>query len=190
MESKIEFRDRYRALRDDTRPEDRQRWSRQICDHLAAFCVSRRIRHIGVFSPVGSEVDLWPLVQGHPDWTFFFPRVSSTHPPRLVWGPEPLEVGLFRILEPIHAQHFMPPVQLLVTPGLAFDHGGYRVGYGGGFYDAVIARLNDDVITLGAGFEMQFCPRVPAEPRDLPVDGLMTEEGLKWFRSDEDSGDR
>jgi len=186
MESKVEFRDRYRTLRDSALLEDRERWSRRICEHLTAFCVSRRIRHVGVFSAVGSEIDLGPLVEGHPDWTFFYPRVSSTHPPRLVWGPEPLELGLFGIMEPIHAQHFMPPVQLLVVPGLAFDRAGYRVGYGGGFYDAVIERLNDDVITLGAGFELQLCRRVPASPRDLPVDGLMTEGGLNWFRTDED----
>jgi len=186
MTSKAEFRDRFRALRDGTSPEDRERWSRQICEQLTAFCVSRRIRHVGVFYPVGSEIDLRPLVEAHPDWTFFFPRISSTHPPRLVWGPEPLEVGLFGIQEPIHAQHFMPPVQLLVVPGLAFDQEGYRVGYGGGFYDAVIERLKDGVITLGVGFDLQFCPHVPAEPRDLSVDGLMTERGLNWFRSSED----
>jgi len=185
METKAEFRKHFKALREGASPEDRARWSKQICDHIAAFCVSRRIRHLGVFWPLGSEVDLRPLIQGHPDWTFFFPRISSTHPPRLIWGGEPLEPGLFGLQEPTHAQHFMPPVQLLIVPGLAFDGAGFRLGYGKGFYDAVIGRLKEDVITLGAAFALQTCPRVPIDPRDLPVDGLITEEGLAWFDPEE-----
>ena len=141
METKSEFRAHFRALRDGALAEDRAAWSDQICTRLAAFCLSRRIRRIGAFWPLGSEIDLRPLIQGHPDWVFVFPRISSTNPPRLIWGPEPLEKGLFGLMEPTHAQHFLPPVQLLLVPGLAFDALGFRLGYGKGFYDALLGRF-------------------------------------------------
>ena len=181
METKLELRDRFKRLRNAAAAADRQAWSQRICERLTSFCVSRRMRRIGAFWPLGSEIDLRPFVQGHPDWTFFFPRVASTHPPRLIWGPEPLEPGIFGLMEPIHAQHFMPPVQLLLVPGLVFDEEGYRIGYGGGFYDALLERLNADILTLGAAFQLQRCPRLPYSPQDLPVHGLMTEQGLTWF---------
>jgi len=183
METKSEFRAHFRALRDGTLADDRAAWSEQICARLAAFCLSRRIRRIGAFWPLGSEIDLRPLIQGHPDWVFVFPRISSTNPPRLIWGPEPLEKGLFGLMEPIHAQHFLPPVQLLLVPGLAFDAQGFRLGYGKGFYDALLGRLPEDVITLGVGFNLQQTPRLPISPQDLPVQGLMTEAGLAWYVS-------
>jgi 5-formyltetrahydrofolate cyclo-ligase len=144
--------------------------------------VSRRVRRIGVFWPLGSEIDLREFIHGHPEWTFVFPRVASTHPPRLIWGPEPLEPGLFGLMEPIHAQHFMPPAQLLVVPGLVFDDEGYRIGYGGGFYDALLERLSPDIITLGAAFQLQRTERLPYSPQDMPVQGIVTEQGLTWFQ--------
>ena len=182
METKKELRERYKKLRNETSPEDRTAWSAKVCEHLTSFCVSRRIRRIGVFWPLGSEIDLRPLVNGHPDWIFVFPRVSSTQPPRLIWGPEPLEPGIFGLMEPVHAQHFIPPVQLLVVPGLVYDDEGYRIGYGGGFYDALLERLPDEIITLGAAFHIQQTNRLPNSPQDLPVQGFVTEKGLTWFQ--------
>ena len=180
------LRKAFKAMRNGLAPEDRAAWSERICAHFTAFCVSRRIRRIGVFWPLGSEIDLRPFVHGHPEWTFFFPRVASTQPPRLVWGPEPLEPGVFGLMEPVHAQHFTPPVQLLVVPGLAFDDEGYRIGYGGGFYDALLDRLSPEILTIGAAFQCQRTGRIPCSPQDLPVQGVITEEGLAWFRRDEE----
>ena len=181
METKLELRARFKRLRNDTTPEDRQAWSSRICEHLTSFCVSRRIRRVGAFWPLGSEIDLRSLVHERPEWIFFFPRVSSTHPPRLIWGPEPLAPGVFGLMEPVHAQHFLPPVQLLVIPGLVFDEDGYRIGYGGGFYDALLERLSPDIITLGAAFQLQRFHHLPCSPQDMPVQGLVTERGLTWF---------
>lgn len=181
METKLDLRDRFKRLRNETTPEDLQIWSNSICGHLSSFCVSRRIHRVGVFWPLGSEIDLRSFIHGHPEWTFFFPRVASTHPPRLIWGPEPLEPGVFGLMEPVHAQHFMPPVQLLMVPGLVFDDEGYRIGYGGGFYDAMLGRLSPEVITLGAAFHLQRFHHLPYSPQDMPVQGLVTENGLTWF---------
>jgi len=73
-------------------------------------------------------------------------------------------------------------VQLLLVPGLAFAADGHRLGYGKGFYDAVLAALGPDVEVLGVGFELQRCDRVPAGPLDRPVMGLASEGGISWVR--------
>jgi 5-formyltetrahydrofolate cyclo-ligase len=93
-----------------------------------------------------------------------------------------LEPGLFGLKEPVVAQHFMPPVHILLVPGLVFDYAGYRIGYGGGFYDALLDRLSDEIITLGVAFSVQCTPAVPVDPLDQPVSGLVTENGIQWTK--------
>lgn len=188
VEEKTELRPRFRRLRESLDPAAHAEASAAIRRCLEAFCVSRRIRRIGAFWPLGSEVDLRPLFEKKKDWLWYFPRVVSTDPPRLAWGTEPLQPGLWGLQEPVLSQHFTPPVDLLLVPGLAFDEEGYRLGYGNGFYAALLDHLDDRMTILGLGFDCLRIPRLPREPRDLPVQGVMTESGLSWFgAADDDS---
>ncbi len=179
METKAEFRAHLKARRDGLPQEFRDAWSQSICQHLERLCRDRRFTRIGAFWPFGSELDLRPAAATHPDWLWFFPRVASTQPPRLVWGTEPLEKGHWGLMEPVFAQHFIPPVQLLLVPGLAFDDDGHRMGYGRGFYDALLAKLPEELLTMGVGFEFQMHLPVPVEPHDWPVQALLSERGLR-----------
>ena len=185
METKAEFRAHLKARRDAMPAAARAAASLAICGHLDRFCRDRRFTRIGAFWPFGSEIDLRPAVTGHPGWLWFFPRVASTRPPRLVWGTEPLEKGQWGLMEPAFAQHFLPPVQLLLVPGLVFDDDGQRMGCGRGFYDALLAQLPEDILTVGVGFEAQMHLPVPIEPHDWPVMGLLSERGLRFLRTED-----
>ena len=185
MQTKAEFRDHLKARRDALPADARATWSASICARLDRLCRDRHITRIGAFWPFGTEIDLRPAVASHPDWLWFFPRVTSTHPPRLAWGTEPLEKGQWGLMEPTLTQHFMPPVQLLLVPGLAFDDEGYRMGYGRGFYDALLVRMPDEVLTVGVGFEAQMHLPVPVEPHDWPVQALLSEAGLRFLETRE-----
>lgn len=178
MESKGELRKRFKALRDGCPAGQRAAGSQRICALLAAFCADRGIRRVGAFGRFGSEVDLGAL--DRTGLSLFFPRVAGLDPPRLAWGPGPLEPGTWGLLEPVAAPHALPPVELLLVPGLAFAADGHRLGYGRGFYDAVLAALPEAVITLAVGFELQRCERLPAGPLDRMVQGLATEAGIAW----------
>jgi 5-formyltetrahydrofolate cyclo-ligase len=183
MPTKPELRNRFQSLRDGSSPQDRSAWSGTICAHLAEFIAERRLPRVGAFAPFRSEVDLRPLLEARPETVFFFPRVTSRNPPRLAWGQPPLVPGTWGLLEPAAALHALPPVDLLLVPGLAFAADGHRLGYGKGFYDAVLAALPEAVITLGVGFGLQRCQDLPAGDGDRPVQGLVTEAGLVWFRT-------
>ncbi len=183
MEEKSELRRHFRRLRQALAPDLRLRHDARICELVADFAHRKGMHRLGVFSAIRHEVELQGLVRSHPEWLFFYPRIASTSPPRLVWGTEPLEPGPFGIQEPVFAQHFVPPVQLLLVPGLAFDEAGFRLGYGGGYYDALLDHLQDDVLTLGVGYGLQRTHDLPRSPHDIPVDGLVTEMGITWFAS-------
>ena len=184
MDAKVELRREMRALRDAIPPAEHLMKSAAIRARLLKLCIDRHLTRIGLFAAFRSEPDLMPVLEARTDWLWFFPRVITDQPPRLAWGTEPLEPGRFGILEPSFAQNLLPPVQLLLVPCLAFDPDGYRLGYGGGFYDALIERLPDDVLTLAVAFGCQETSDLPREPRDLPVQGVLTEWGLRWFDGD------
>lgn len=185
MDTKAEFRAHLKARRDALPTASREAWSQAICGHLDHLCRSRRLTRIGAFWPFGSEIDLRPAVVAHPDGLWFFPRVASTQPPRLAWGTEPLEKGQWGLMEPALAQHVLPPVQVLLVPGLAFDENGYRMGYGRGFYDALLAKLSDEIFTIGVGFDAQMHLPVSVEPHDWPVQALLSERGLRVLDADD-----
>jgi 5-formyltetrahydrofolate cyclo-ligase len=183
LAGKAELRRRFQALRDASDPADRAAWSGRICGHIAALCAGRGYRAVGAFAPFRSEVDLRPLGSADPGLAFYFPKVARRDPPTLAWGGPPLVAGTWGLLEPAETPHALPPVQLLLVPGLAFAADGHRLGYGRGFYDATLAALAGEVVTLAVGFDLQRCDRLPASPVDRPVQGLVTEVGITWFRT-------
>jgi 5-formyltetrahydrofolate cyclo-ligase len=185
MVTKSEYRAQLKARRDALPEASRAAWSAAVATQLEQLCRSRRVTRIGAFWPLGSELDLRPAISAHPDWLWFFPRVASTVPPRLAWGTEPLEPGPWGLMEPALAQHFLPPVQLLLVPALAFDDDGHRLGYGRGFYDALLTRLPEEVLTVGVGFEAQMHLPVPVEPHDWPVQGLLSERGFRRLKTED-----
>jgi 5-formyltetrahydrofolate cyclo-ligase len=65
-------------------------------------------------------------------------------------------------------------VDLVVVPGLAFDHSGWRIGYGGGHYDRLLAACRPDSVRVALAFEWQILDSVPHGPSDRRVDWLLT----------------
>ena len=83
--------------------------------------------------------------------------------------------GSFGILEPADAQAADDPTALVMLPGLAFDRAGYRLGYGGGFYDRFLAKEPQHP-TVALCFGFQRFDRLPAEPHDVPADAVIASD--------------
>ncbi len=89
-----------------------------------------------------------------------------------------LTTNRFGILEPAaDAAEISPDIVLI--PCVAFDRRGYRIGYGGGYYDATLAHLRaqGSVLAVGIAFGFQEVPAIPAEPQDARMDVIITESG-------------
>jgi 5,10-methenyltetrahydrofolate synthetase len=87
----------------------------------------------------------------------------------------------YGILEP--KAEFIRPVSIeeintIIVPGVAFDEQGYRIGYGGGYYDRLLQNLPYGCSTIGLAFEMQMINSVPREAHDVRVDMIVTEERI------------
>jgi 5-formyltetrahydrofolate cyclo-ligase len=98
---------------------------------------------------------------------------------------EPLSPGIWGIREPAPEAAEVEPDVLLV-PLLAFDRAGYRLGYGGGYYDRTIAQLRarKPVIAVGLAFAALEVSAVPATPRDARLDLVLTEREVIDLRGD------
>lgn len=97
---------------------------------------------------------------------------------------EELKINNFGILEPnpkLHPQIDIDQIDLVLTPGVAFDLHGYRVGYGGGFYDRFFSEIKKAIPKVGIAFELQVVNTLEPEIHDLPVTHLITESGLRSF---------
>lgn len=95
------------------------------------------------------------------------------------WHPDiAMEDGAFGARIPVQPEWMEPDT--LIVPLLAFDRAGYRLGYGGGFYDRTLERLRAMRPTRAVGFAFagQEVAAVPREATDQPLDAMVTERGL------------
>jgi 5-formyltetrahydrofolate cyclo-ligase len=93
--------------------------------------------------------------------------------------------GMFGILEPRPELRSIPERQvtpgtldIIIIPGVAFDHRGNRLGYGKGYYDEFLQRFGGNPTKLAVCFECQLFPHVPALPHDVRMDWILTENQL------------
>ena len=97
------------------------------------------------------------------------------------WYPGcPMEEDAYGIPKPKDTEVIVPT--LLFVPCVGYAAGGYRLGYGGGFYDRTLATLEPRPVTVGLGYAHGFVPWLEAEPHDVPLDAMLTEDGLHWQR--------
>lgn len=145
------------------------------------------------FWPLGDEIDMRPvLARLHGlGWTCGLPVTGKWNTPLtfLQWAPgDPMVEGKFGVMTPRSGQPLVEP-DLLLVPLLAFDRRGYRLGYGGGFYDRTLERLNGikPVLAVGAAFAAQEVRTVPTHGGDIPLDWLITErEAIRICRASHD----
>ncbi|MBO8128782.1 MAG: 5-formyltetrahydrofolate cyclo-ligase [Peptococcaceae bacterium] len=93
--------------------------------------------------------------------------------------PGPMVEGAYGIPEPAEGNYapvHVKDIDCLLLPGVAFDPDGYRLGYGGGYYDRFLRDVRRDAALIGLAYEFQICPGVYADSHDMPVDIIVTEK--------------
>lgn len=168
---------------------DRHQRSVHLQEVLRVWLVSRFENSIGAYWPIKGEFDALPALfrwtEAEPERRIGLPVVDrETKQLRFhVWYPGcPMEEDAFGILKPKDTEEFHP--ELLLVPCVGYGPGGLRLGYGGGFYDRTLASLDPMPFTAGLGFSHGFIPWLQGEPHDVPLDTMLTEDGLAWSRED------
>jgi 5-formyltetrahydrofolate cyclo-ligase len=139
---------------------------------------------VSAFFPYKSEIDTRPLLGklAGDGWTTCLPIVIALGEPLIFrrWLPgAPTQPGVWGIPRPPDDAPLLVPDVLLV-PLMAFDRKGYRLGYGGGFYDRTLELLRraKPITAVGVAYGAQEVDSVPHDAHDQPLDFVITEREI------------
>jgi 5-formyltetrahydrofolate cyclo-ligase len=188
-QSKSDVRACVLGRRDALAPAARRRLSADITARILSMPAWREAQTILAYSSFGSEFATSAFIGAvlESGRTLVLPRVNRESRRldlfRVADPQRQLVAGSWGIAEPdplVCAPVNPAAVHLVLAPGVAFDRRGARIGYGGGYYD----RLFEACFALGRRprllaptFACQIVDAVPAEPHDVPVDHVVTEDG-------------
>ncbi len=105
-------------------------------------------------------------------------RVHKTLQFHAWWPGCPMEDDAYNIPKPKDTEVVMPT--LLLVPCLGFGPRGYRLGYGGGFYDRTLAAISPKPFTVGLGYANGYVNSLAPEPHDVALDAILTDHGQMW----------
>lgn len=185
-ERKRELRHSLRARRRSLDPAQRTEASRAATWHALAALPWRERRQVALFWPLADEIDTLPLLHAL-HWLgaeVLLPRMQGRGRPLLFhrWSPElELVAGPFQVREPPPGMLPLSP-ELVLSPLLAFDAGGNRLGYGAGFYDMTFAAMAAGgamPTRCGFCFAGQEVDEVPADANDVRLEMVVTEAGCR-----------
>ncbi len=136
------------------------------------------------FWPIRTEIDVRPLLDALPSRGAVLALATTTAKARrLVFrqymGGFPSARDVWDIPVPPEGAPELEP-DIVLVPGLAFDAGGHRLGYGAGNYDRTLTalRASGQVIAVGVAYAEQVIERLPIEDHDAPLDWIITPEGV------------
>lgn len=180
---RLDLRERRTALSGD----DQAAAAMAVMARLARLPLLREVSIISGYRAVRGEIDIDAalILLCESGRTITVPRVVGDHLEFLRWDPDgEATTGSFGIQEPVAGDPV--PLQshdVVLAPLVAFDEQGNRLGQGGGFYDRALAATDSSrPIVIGVAHSLQRVDLVPAEPWDVPLDAVVTEDGVVEFR--------
>ncbi|MEA5498621.1 5-formyltetrahydrofolate cyclo-ligase [Limnoraphis robusta Tam1] len=166
--------------------EDWREKSDRICSHLQASPLFEQAKTVLAYVSFRQEPDLSRLFaetskEGKKIWGF--PRCVEKSLIWHQWKPgELLQTGAYGIWEPHADLPIISPfeVDLILVPSVACDQRGYRLGYGGGYYDRMLSSAEWQLTpTIAILFDYAYLTELPIDDWDQPLQGICTEEGLR-----------
>lgn len=152
--------------------------------HLTALLLPLTAQTLAFCAPVRGEFDARPLAARliGCGWRAAMPVVAEVDAPMRfhAWTPSSeMIVDRYGIPIPRNTDLLVPDIVLL--PLLAFDPQGFRLGYGGGYFDRTLAAMVPRPQAIGVGFELGRVADIRPQPHDMPLTAVVTEQGVLHF---------
>ncbi|MCC5639550.1 5-formyltetrahydrofolate cyclo-ligase [Nostoc sp. CHAB 5844] len=152
--------------------------SDRICTQLQASILSTQTKTILAYFSFRQEPDLSPLF-ADTKYQWGFPRCVGNSLSWHIWtSADSVQINSYGISEPHPDAPTIDPseVDLILVPSVACDRQGYRLGYGGGYYDRLLSSPEwANKPTVGILFDFAFLPQLPTEKWDKPLQAISTE---------------
>lgn len=157
--------------------------SEVICRSLISSELFREAKIISLYSPIKREVrteNIFTAAKSEGKKVGF--PVSNSDNTEITYyevgDMSELFKGTYGIMEPSTDTKKMikaSDIDLIIIPGVAFDERGFRIGYGGGYFDRLLEKDNVKAITTALAFDAQMVPRIPEESHDMRINFIFTE---------------
>ena len=175
------------ARRQAMRQHERRRLQPLILDLVERHFPELADALIGFYWPFKGEIGAPPLVRRLVERgaRAALPVVVEKKQPLEFWAWRPgarLRRGVWDI--PIPAERHVVRPSALLVPLVGFDAEGYRLGYGGGYYDRTLARMAPKPLTIGLGYELGRLETIHPQPHDIRMDAIVTDAGVAHFGSE------
>ncbi|MBC7705828.1 MAG: 5-formyltetrahydrofolate cyclo-ligase [Rhodoferax sp.] len=170
---------------------DRQQRANTLQDVMRIWLVGRPDTVIGAYWPIKGEIDPLPalhrwkedgeLIDQPQPRRIGLPVVDKVHKTLVfhAWHPGcRMEEDAYGIPKPKDTEVIVPTVLFVACIG--YGPGGYRLGYGGGFYDRTLATLQPRPYTVGLGFTNAYLPDFEPQSHDIALDAILNENGAVW----------
>lgn len=166
MENKTNLRTYAKSLRKTLNIENK---STNLVKKIRELPCYKSAQNVMLFYPTKFEINLLPLLKDNKK--FYFPKVEGK---ALLVCPhcDKYEKSSFNIMEPCSKPVNTDILDLVIVPALMADKEGYRLGYGGGFYDRFLATLK--IKTLTALPKELVIEKLPRDEFDIPIDNVIT----------------
>ena len=181
---KAELRRSLLKTRQSMSKEEWREKSDRICTHLQTSPIFTQAKTILAYFSFRQEPDL-NLLFADTSHRWGFPRSQGNSLSWHIWKPgDNLQKGAFGILEPLPDSPTIEAseVDLILVPSVGCDVGGYRLGYGGGYYDRLLSSAEwSSKPTIGIVFEFAYLPQLPIDSWDKPLQAICTETKLRMI---------
>jgi 5,10-methenyltetrahydrofolate synthetase len=153
----------------------------RIDAHLTALLAPLPSQMMAFCAPISGEFDAQPLASRLVErgWLAAMPIVEAVDAPMSfrAWTPSSaMSSDRYGIPIPAAGADLVPTIVLL--PLVAFDPHGFRLGYGGGYFDRTLAKLVPRPRAIGVGFELGRVADIRPQAHDVPLDAMVTEAGV------------
>jgi 5-formyltetrahydrofolate cyclo-ligase len=166
------------ARRNELSAHDRKQYAQSLTAHLLATLELRPNIVLGFYWPIRGELDLRDFALRHvaAGGTAALPVVVAKDAPVEFWQWQhgtAMQRGFWSIPVPASRRSVVPEV--LLIPLVGYDAAGYRLGYGGGYYDRTLAAAVPRPLCIGVGYDDSALATIHPQPHDVPMDLIVTE---------------
>lgn len=184
------LREVFLAKRKTLTQEEHALRSALVCEQALKLISEQQFKNIHLFLPLikQREVNTFPLFEkliGQPEYQVVLPRVNgkTKQLEHLAFTTSTkLLKGSFGVTEPDGENHFdITDLDVVFVPLISFDRKGFRIGYGGGFYDKFFAQASEKLIKVGLAISPPLDHISYSEPHDIPLDYCISHHKIYSF---------
>lgn len=193
MDKKVELRNRYLNIRNDFSEERILLSSKKIEERFFALDIIHNSKDFLLYHSFRKEIVTHGIIDRllSSNNNVYLPYIKSREKKELeigrIYSNDDFVTGAFGIQEPrIKKSISINKMDVIIVPGLLFSVDGFRLGYGGGYYDRLLANIMENTITIGLAYDDFLQDVLPIDKYDIPVKIIVTEEQTLFTGGEED----